>query len=180
MGIILNMVKENKKNGLIVVSWILVIMWMAVIFMFSSMNSDNSSSVSKGLIGQTIKVSSEVGSKIGLIREVPDDEKMEEMVKSVHIPIRKLAHFTEYMILCFLLILALVVSKVSLKNVFWIAIGICFLYACSDEAHQLFINGRAGKFIDVLIDTCGGILGLFISYFGIKKVGKFKKRIAIE
>ncbi|MBQ3466792.1 MAG: VanZ family protein, partial [Oscillospiraceae bacterium] len=36
----------------------------------------------------------------------------------------------------------------------------CFLYACSDEFHQLFVPGRAGMFSDVLIDTVGVLFGL--------------------
>ena len=43
-----------------------------------------------------------------------------------------------------------------------VAIGICFLYACTDEYHQLFIEGRAGQFTDVLIDTAGASLGCAI------------------
>lgn len=31
----------------------------------------------------------------------------------------------------------------------------CFLYACSDEFHQIFVPGRAGMVRDVLIDSLG-------------------------
>ena len=37
---------------------------------------------------------------------------------------------------------------------------ICFLYACSDEIHQLFIVGRSGNAYDVLIDTIGSFFGM--------------------
>ncbi len=37
---------------------------------------------------------------------------------------------------------------------------IVFLYACSDEFHQLFVPTRTARFTDVLIDTAGGGLGL--------------------
>ena len=49
-----------------------------------------------------------------------------------------------------------------------IALVIVFLYACTDEFHQLFIPGRSGEFRDVMVDTCGGIIGLIlisINYF---------------
>ena len=49
-----------------------------------------------------------------------------------------------------------------------------FLYACSDEMHQLFIGGRAGQFTDVLIDTCGGCLTI-IFYDVLTKL-KYKQR----
>jgi VanZ family protein len=40
-----------------------------------------------------------------------------------------------------------------------------FLYACSDEYHQTFVEGRIGQFSDVLIDMVGvfaGILFVFL------------------
>jgi VanZ family protein len=42
------------------------------------------------------------------------------------------------------------------------SVGFCFLYACTDEIHQTFIPDRAGKFSDVLIDTCGSTFGAVI------------------
>lgn len=35
-------------------------------------------------------------------------------------------------------------------------------YAAIDEIHQLFIDGRAGKITDVLIDTLGVAIGICI------------------
>ena len=43
-----------------------------------------------------------------------------------------------------------------------ISIGLAFLYACSDEIHQLFVNGRSGEFTDVLLDTCGAGFGILV------------------
>jgi VanZ family protein len=43
---------------------------------------------------------------------------------------------------------------------------VVFLYACSDEIHQLFVPNRSGELLDVLLDTFGGSLGvLSISFF---------------
>ena len=39
-----------------------------------------------------------------------------------------------------------------------------FLSAGADEIHQLFVNGRDGNMMDVLIDTLGGAFGLFVSF----------------
>ena len=46
---------------------------------------------------------------------------------------------------------------------------ISFIYACSDEIHQLFIPGRSGQFTDVLIDTSGALIMLLIIYLWQKR-----------
>ena len=42
------------------------------------------------------------------------------------------------------------------------ALLITVLYAISDETHQLGVAGRMGQPLDVLIDTVGGMLGLWL------------------
>ncbi|GKX68088.1 VanZ family protein [Inconstantimicrobium mannanitabidum] len=39
-----------------------------------------------------------------------------------------------------------------------------FLYACTDEIHQLFVIGRNGCIRDVFIDTFGGSTYLVLAY----------------
>lgn len=41
------------------------------------------------------------------------------------------------------------------------ALLIAMLYAISDETHQLFVPGRNGQPLDVLIDAVGAVLGLW-------------------
>ena len=36
----------------------------------------------------------------------------------------------------------------------------CFVYALSDEFHQMFVDGRGASFTDCLIDTGGAMLGI--------------------
>ena len=40
----------------------------------------------------------------------------------------------------------------------------CFIYACTDEFHQLFVMGRSCEIRDVLIDTLGSFVGILIYY----------------
>ena len=156
----------NKNKLYIILSWFLVLLWMIVIFFFSAMKSDNSTNLSEGLVSKTIKVSYDVGNKMGIIKDNIDDNKITKITQKVHVPIRKLAHFTEYLILALLVYNALYVSNVDYKKLFLITILICFMYSCSDEIHQLFIDGRSGQIIDICIDSFGSIIGTFI----IKKV----------
>ena len=38
----------------------------------------------------------------------------------------------------------------------------CFIVAVMDESIQLFVDGRAGRALDVLIDSCGACFGVLI------------------
>lgn len=74
--------------------------------------------------------------------------------------IRKTAHFSVYLLLGVLVMNALRRSGVIGLKAVALAIGICVLYAVSDEVHQLFVPGRGGQARDVLIDSAGAILGI--------------------
>lgn len=73
-----------------------------------------------------------------------------------HMLIRKCAHFSEYCILG--IIGKNCVSKENYRKMMLLCIGI----ACLDETIQLFVAGRSGQLSDVLIDSCGILLGTFI------------------
>lgn len=81
--------------------------------------------------------------------------------------IRKLAHFSIYTLLG----ICVFSSFSNPKRAFPGSFLICVLYACSDEFHQSFIPGRSCQTGDVLIDTCGACLGMFIAYNFLKKWG---------
>ena len=51
-------------------------------------------------------------------------------------------------------------QRVTLVGV--VAFIIAVLYACSDEVHQLFIDGRAGQVADVLVDASGAAIGCLL------------------
>jgi VanZ family protein len=56
----------------------------------------------------------------------------------------------------------MIVSGVKVKKSFIITFIFCFLYAVSDEVHQIFVPGRAFAIRDIIIDTSGAALGLGI------------------
>lgn len=88
----------------------------------------------------------------------------------LHIPItelivRKAAHMSEYAVLTLTFIYGFYKNQYPLKKIIVYSLICAFLYACTDEFHQLFIGGRAGQFTDVLIDTCGALIAIVIYYF---------------
>ena len=67
--------------------------------------------------------------------------------------LRKVAHFTEYALLCGLLIRAL-------RGRLLAAWTLTVLYAATDEFHQMFVDGRVGTWHDVVIDAAGALVAV--------------------
>lgn len=74
--------------------------------------------------------------------------------------VRKSAHFLEFTALGFSFSLSLYMQFFKFKTV-WAA-ALTSLYAVTDEVHQLFVDGRACRFTDWLIDTAGGLTGALV------------------
>ena len=92
--------------------------------------------------------------------------------------IRKLGHFSEYMLLgffsfCYLSNLFIEKNKMrDFKKTVIFSFLFSVLYASSDEFHQTFVVGRDGNIVDVLIDSSGALVGILLSsivYFLIVK-----------
>lgn len=136
------------------ISIILVIIWMLIIFIMSSFNSSDSSNQSNYIVN--------------IISEIFNINNL----NILNLIIRKTAHFTEY------LILGILIYNCTLnynQNTIT-AVLICILYAFSDEIHQIFAPGRTFKFLDILIDSTGSILGILIYNYILKKIN-YKKHI---
>lgn len=82
--------------------------------------------------------------------------------------LRKIAHISEFFILAVLFYRALKSNKIFSNPILWSAI-FSILYAVSDEIHQLFVIGRAGKAEDVIIDGIGVLIAAGVIW------GKFIK-----
>lgn len=157
----------NKLMLKKIISLILLLIWMGVIFSFSSANSNESTETSNKVMDVPINLIDKIK---GTNTSQSERTKIYE---KYHFIVRKAAHVTEYLILGVLMFNCLHVFNAPKK--FYLALFLCFLYAGSDEFHQYF-TGRSARIMDVMIDTFGSFLGILIYNFGIKKVIlKFKK-----
>ncbi len=137
---------------------------MFIIFLLSNQQADDSTKLSDGFIERTI---------VNVYSFFNDDttyEKLVEIKDKYSHPVRKMAHFTIYLILGLLVFNLL--KEFDVRNIFLLSLFICFMYACSDELHQLFVIGRSGEVMDVFIDTCGSFIGILIYSVIYKKVKK--------
>ena len=131
----------------------LAILWMIVIFMLSSQNSDTSSSTS----GRILALISQI---------IHYDLLTSPFVNTCQFIVRKCAHMFAYFLLGILWYRVFVLVKEHPYH--WSALC-TVLYACSDEFHQLFVPGRAGQIRDVCIDSMGMLIG-FIGIYFIKRI----------
>lgn len=76
--------------------------------------------------------------------------------------IRKVAHFSVYMLLGFLTMCTCETFKWQKVYKFDFSTMFAFVFACSDELHQRLVPGRSGEFADVCLDTVGAMLGVLI------------------
>lgn len=139
-------VMNQKKK---IISWILLLAWMSFIFYMSQQNGQESSSQS----GIVIKILSNIG--------ISFTEESKNLITFI---IRKGAHMTEYFIL-YILLFNVVSNYFNSRKTIRISLYILILYAASDEIHQYFIPGRSASFKDVIIDTCGGTIGLIANNY---------------
>lgn len=73
---------------------------------------------------------------------------------------RKLAHMSIYFILSINVMVVLFTFNMKMTLRMFLSAVFCFLYALTDEFHQMFVDGRGASFMDCLIDTSGAILGI--------------------
>ena len=142
-----------------------LVLWMALIFSFSNQKDVDSSKVSDGFIDRTVVRIYKI------FNENITKEKENEIIEKYTYPIRKLAHYTLYFILGILSFLVVKDYSINKKLIIY-SLLICFLYACSDEFHQLFIIGRSARVLDVIMDTFGSFRSISIFYIFNKKISK--------
>lgn len=90
--------------------------------------------------------------------------------------VRKCAHFSEYSALGFLIRLCIESwfgYRTGKSRYLTLAgFGVGAGYACTDEAHQLAIDGRSGQWSDVFVDSCGVLAGVMLGSLLIRKLKK--------
>ncbi len=155
-------------NGIRKAALVLMLIWMGFIFFMSNRPADESTQDSEY-----------VGTLIGRL-VVPDFDELDEetrqdFVESIDHQVRKSAHASEYCVLGVLAFFVFYDNKKERRSFYIKALTLSFLYAVTDEIHQLFVSGRSGQFSDVLIDTAGAALGLLFLTAVFVLTGRLKK-----
>ncbi len=143
---------NRKKYGLAWLFGSLAGLWMIFIFLFSNQDTTASNALSGKLVRGILQ----------LFCQNLSDQQFLSLFQTCNLILRKITHFSLYLILAVLLTLTF--SRLRWKP--WIpyaaAAGGALLFAVSDEFHQLFVSGRTGSMWDVGIDMAGAVLGIGI------------------
>ena len=149
---------------------VLMILWMAGIFAFSSRSGSEST-------GDSYFVGTLVGDIFVPGFDEWSSEKQQEFAEKIDHPVRKTAHAAEYAVLGLLAAGACIPAhehrregsaapggarSAKICRELLLPWGIAAVYAATDEFHQLFVPGRSGQLSDVILDSAGALAGLLL------------------
>ena len=176
-------IKLKKPTRHTALSLVALVLWCAFIFYMSARVAQDSDALSLGFAGRFLHL---------VVPGFSDMSAADQLAlaKSINHPVRKLAHFTEYLVLGILAVNALRLHIGSSGRYFEdeaitpsrnfcipaLSWAFCILYAASDEFHQLFVPGRAGLVTDVCIDSAGALLGILLFLVALQLILRPAKR----
>jgi VanZ family protein len=136
--------------------WMLAsFVWMASIFLVTQLpyfTGENTAKViQKGVVTETHSTNTQSVDPVN--------------INELNLMIRKITHVIVFGILAFLLYKTLAAYPFS-YILSWI---LTVIYAVSDEWHQSFMPGRVAAYKDVLFDSLGAFIALFLLYLFTKK-----------
>ena len=142
------------KKRLRIIAILTTLIWMIVIFRFSMDTGTSSHELSDLCVQIFNKAVYSFTGKDLRISITPEHYAMVELF------FRKLAHMGIYFILSINVMVVLFTFNMKMISRIFISVFFCFIYACTDEFHQMFVDGRGASFFGCLIDTTGAILGI--------------------
>lgn len=157
----------------LIISAAAVVAMCAFVFYMSALPADDSSALSTGVIWHI------VGFVVPGYDQLSAAEQL-QWQEALQNPVRKTAHFLEYAVLGALMLnLVRQIGKVRINRpasegtrsrAALLAWALTVAYAASDELHQLFVPGRAGRLSDIGIDAGGALLGIALLLFVLRLV----------
>ncbi len=144
------------RHALRALLWLLVLCNMAVIWGFSSEPADSSAGTSLRVTETVVRIA------VRNYRELQPQEQR-RIIAAYHLPVRKMAHGLEFMLLGFLLMMAWARHPVRFSGRIILSFGIALLYALLDELHQQTVLTRGPSLLDAGIDALGAAAGVLLS-----------------
>lgn len=157
-----------KQNRLAAFFAVTILLWLAFIFCCSAKTAPESSAQSKSVTRTFLEIVDKSFSTL-------PEEQQQNRISSVDNFVRKGAHMFLYAVLgilsmCFFTVIAK--YKPPYNTLYTVIF--CMLYAATDEFHQLFVPGRGAQVRDVVIDTCGSLIGTAVFLLAMYAVNRIR------
>lgn len=155
--------------------WVRILLWIAVtavcvmIFLFSAQSGEESADTSGKVVDFLIALFVKGYHLLDTIRQ-------QEIFETASLIVRKLAHFSEFALLGFLLRLLMRSYRVK-AGAGWAWLATTF-YAMTDEMHQMFSEARGPSIVDVGIDSLGAAAGVAVACAILWLVGRKAKPVS--
>lgn len=145
-----------KKIAVSVAAAVFLVLLYAIIFSFSAQDGEESGGLSHYIAEKCVELfNSMTGKRWSQV-------VVDGWTAYWEHPIRKLAHFSEYACMGILVYILWRPWKARNKRLYLLAVLWVAVSAAGDEFHQLFVPGRYGSPADVLLDTFGGMFGVWV------------------
>ena len=128
--------------------------------------------INQGATGETVTTPVEKPKPKDPMENLTEEEKI--LVRENHTPVRKLAHMVEFGLLGAFVFLLLLSWQGNMLWRYAASLGVVLVCAAADEFHQLFSDGRAGRYSDVVIDLLGAFIActLVLAFVAVARRGK--------
>lgn len=175
---------NRKKEIIIIILFLFVIIWCIGIYFLSDMNTTSSNGKSLSFISLFIEDTLKITNEFDITSSNPSAEQLMRASILLNKPLRKVAHASVYFVLGFMIILIinLILNNKKYFLSFILTICITITLAILDEYHQTMVAGRTGAFLDVIIDNIGAIVGciFYTTYYIAYLLGKKDKKNIIN
>lgn len=150
------MFKKTILTLLKPLSFLPALIMMYLIFSFSAQTGTDSGNLSYTVSHKIVTFGNIV------LQKNMEDWEIDQKAYEIEYPVRKIAHMTEYFILAVTVSLPFYVY--GLRGIWLMLVAglICVGFACGDEYHQSFVDGRGPSMKDVGIDSIGVFLGIMV------------------
>ena len=162
-----------QSSWIRILTTLLTVAVMVMIFYFSTEDAEKSDRRSGVIADMLVRM-------IHSDYEQMQPEEQRIVYDEAQLIVRKIAHFSEYTLLGFLIRLCMESWFGSRHNKSLTLSAIAFsagtVYACTDEAHQLSTAGRYGTWKDVMVDASGVMTGVLLGTLLIRLTKRNKEK----
>lgn len=147
---------DRLLEGLLLV--LVALFLIGIIFFFSEQSGGQSHSMSRTIASYIARDWNNLF-KLNL-----DEDSLAFVTKILDYPIRKLAHVVEYLLLGFGVYGSINLMNRNKNKLLYLLLTLLLVMsvACFDELNQFFSGGRGSSIRDVLLDTIGGAIGIYL------------------